>query len=384
MHARLALGLGLASLVLAPVASELRVHRAAQPLTNRWRSRPVAPRGATRLGISFRPPQVEALGLDGPRTLRALLEYPLQVVRLGAYWNHIEPRPDLFDTASLDWQVEAAQIAGKHIVLCVGAVKTFGYPEFFVPRHRLPRPLPERTRIRPDDFASLLAAATEFIGRVVERYKTCTSIIAWQVEHESVDPLGMEHSWRLDRSFVEREVQTVRRADPSRPILMNGYLPVSLPVRLTQWWATRDQGDSLAAAEQLADIVGIDYYPRHALIGLGDLTLYLDGRRSPWQGQRRRALFARLRQRQRPLMISEGQAEPWEAVTTPPSLPGRVMYSCRPEDIIDNYTTCLGWARQADVSLADYLFWGAEYWVLRQQQGDPSYVQAFARILDES
>jgi hypothetical protein len=31
-----------------------------------------------------------------------------------------------------------------------------------------------------------------------------------------------------------------------------------------------------------------------------------------------------------------------------------------------------------------YLFWGAEYWVLRDRSGDPSYLQAFARVLDES
>ena len=48
--------------------------------------------------------------------------------------------------------------------------------------------------------------------------------------------------------------------------MMNGFLPTSLPVRLSQWWQTRDQGDSLAVAQRLADMVGIDYYPRHALI----------------------------------------------------------------------------------------------------------------------
>ena len=31
-----------------------------------------------------------------------------------------------------------------------------------------------------------------------------------------------------------------------------------------------------------------------------------------------------------------------------------------------------------------YLFWGAEYWLLRSQSGDPSYVQAFARVLENA
>src|SRR5919199_993319 len=206
---RAAIGLATAALA-APLACELRLRRPRQPLTDAWRSRPVEPRGATRLGISFRPPQVEALGLDGRATLSALLAHPFELVRLGAYWN------------------------------------------------------------RP-------------------------SIIAWQVEHEAVDPLGFEHSWRLDAAFVEREVTAVRRADPSRPILLNGFLPASVLAGLAQWWRTRDQGDSLAFALRTADIIGIDHYPRHALVGLGGATLYLDGDRGPWQARRRARLFAMAR-----------------------------------------------------------------------------------------
>ena len=29
-----------------------------------------------------------------------------------------------------------------------------------------------------------------------------------------------------------------------------------------------------------------------------------------------------------------------------------------------------------------YLFWDAEYWMLRKQSGDTSYIQTFARILE--
>ena len=37
--------------------------------------------------------------------------------------------------------------------------------------------------------------------------------------------------------------------------------------------------------------------------------------------------------------------------------------------------------RQAFV-LDAYLFWGAEYWLLRDLRGDPSYLGAFARVLE--
>jgi hypothetical protein len=356
----------------------LRITRAERPLTDRWRQVPVESRGATRLGISFRPLQAEGLGLEPRATLAALLEHPYEVVRLAALWNQIEPAPDVFDPSHLDWQVEASERAGKQVILAVGAVKNFGYPEFFVPKHRLPAPLPEGTLVSEASHAELLQAATGFVGRVVERYRGHDSIVAWQVEHEAVDPLGIEHSWRLTTGFVKREMAEVGRLDPSRPILLNGFLPMSAPVAAQQWWRTRDQGDSLALAEEAAGMVGIDVYPCHALGAAGGFTAYLD---APAWRERARRVVERAAARGRRLIISEGQAEPWEAVTTPPSPAGRVMASCPPERVIQNYNRCMALARESGGALEAYLFWGAEYWLARQQTGDGSYLGAFERIL---
>ncbi|HKN49883.1 MAG TPA: hypothetical protein VJ010_06610, partial [Actinomycetota bacterium] len=153
-------------------------------------------------------------------------------------------------------------------------------------------------------------------------------------------------------------------------------------VRLDQWWRTHDQGDSLSVAMQMADVVGIDFYPRHGLISVAGRTLYLDGAARPWEQARRRELFDWATSAGHKVMISEGQAEPWEAVTVPPSPQDQAMYSCPPERVIENYNRCMGWS-QAATSPWAYLFWGADYWVLRQHQGDPSYLGAFGRILAE-
>ena len=48
------------------------------------------------------------------------------------------------------------------------------------------------------------------------------------------------------------------------------------------------------------------------------------------------AVTAWARTRGRQLLISEGQAEPWEAVTTPPNPADKGMYSCPPERLIEN------------------------------------------------
>ncbi|MBO0684410.1 MAG: beta-galactosidase, partial [Candidatus Dormibacteraeota bacterium] len=196
-----------------------------------------------------------------------MLELPFQVVRLGAYWSRLEPEAGAFQPQDLDWQLEVAERAGKQVIVCLGPVKTFGYPEFFVPDHHLDGPIREGSLVDPRTHRRLLDAATAFVTRVVDRYRSREVVEGWQVEHEAVDPLGMEHSWRLSASFVEEEVRAVRNVDPSRPIVMNGFLPTTLPVELQQWWRTRDQGDSLAVAQRLADVVGVDYYPRHALAG---------------------------------------------------------------------------------------------------------------------
>jgi hypothetical protein len=367
------------------VLTELRVRRAAVALTDRWQRAAVQPRGTTQLGISFRPLQAEALGLEPGAALRSLLAYPFQILRVAAYWDRLEPAPGRLDPGELDRVLDAAEQAGKRVILGVGAVKNFGYPEFFVPAHHLDRPLPEGALVTPRSQARLLQAATEFLTTVVRRQASRDAIIAWQVEHEATDPLGLEHSWRLSEAFVRAEVEAVRAADPAgRPVLMNGFLPTSTPVAVQQRWRTRDQGDSLAVAQRLADIVGIDCYPRHALSSAGPLSVYLDGSQTRRRQRQHRRLLDRAAAAGCRLMIAEGQAEPWEAVTTPPNPAGQVMYSCRPEDLITTYSRLVRLASEWRHVLDSYLFWGAEYWLARDRQGDPSYLRAFARVLDES
>src|SRR5256886_9414010 len=153
--------------------------------------RPVEPRGSQLLGISFRPLQAAALGFDGRAALQSLLVYPYALIRLGAYWNQIEVEPGRFETAELDWQIDAAERAGKHIVLAVGAVKTFGYPEVFVPSHWLTQPLREGSLVRPASHPEPLSGAEQFIARIVTRYRERQSIVPWPLQHQARDPLGV-------------------------------------------------------------------------------------------------------------------------------------------------------------------------------------------------
>jgi hypothetical protein len=372
---------GVGAGVALSLLGELRAGPANRRRTDRWRSLPIPPRSGTRLGLSFRPRQCEDLALAPRETLKTLLDFPYEVVRLAAYWDRIAPSSGVREHDELDWQLEAAERAGKKIIVNLGAVKSFGYPEYFVPPHLLDAPLPEGRLITPETHPHLLDAATAHLIDLVARYADRSSIIAWQVEHDAVDPLGMEHSWRLSREFVQHEVAAVRRADATRPVLLNGFLPMSSFVTAHQWWRTRDQGDSVDVALDLGDILGIDSYPRHALAAAGSWSLYLDGAGGWLPRTRRRRVLRRAIKSDRRVMVTEGQAEPWEAVTVPPDPSGLSAASCPPERVIANYARWQDWTARYGVELDTYLFWGAEYWVLRRNGGDPSYLDAFARVL---
>ncbi len=236
-------GLAGASLlaVVPPLAAGARSSKTHRSMTERWSRAPVEPRRGTRLGISFRPLQAVELGLEPKEALEDLLQYPFDVVRLASYWDRMEKENGQFDPSFLDWQVEAAERAGKSIIICTGAVKSFGYPEFFAPAHRVERTLREGSLVTPSSHPELSSGALWFVRKVVERYRDCPAVVAWQVEHEAVDPLGLEHSWRLSANFVAAEVDAARKADPHRPIIMNGFPPTSWPVAASQRWSTPDR-----------------------------------------------------------------------------------------------------------------------------------------------
>jgi hypothetical protein len=360
----------------------LRLGRASRLLDSAWSTAAVAPPGETALGFSFRLPQAEIMGLEPRAALAELLTLDLGTVRLAALWNRFEHSPGAFDATALDWQVDAAESAGKQVIIGVGAVKNFGYPEFYVPEHQLAIPIREGSLVTRRSHEDLLESALGFITRVVERYRSRKSVIAWQVEHEAVDPLGLEHLWRLSTDFVSAEADLLRRLDPGRPLLLNAFIPMSAAARIHQRWRTRDQGDSLALAVKMADVVGLDVYPRYALAGMGDLSLYLDG---GGRSGRRHLVDAlrRVRSAGRSVMVTEGQGEPWETATNPPNPRGRVPASCPPEGLIANYSACMEAAAEAGLTLSAYLFWGAEYWLAREQLGDSSYLAAIARVASQ-
>jgi len=169
---------------------------------------------------AFGPRQVEAFGLGGQTTLDALLEYPFELLRLGDYWDRIETSGREFDTQQLDWQLAAAERAGKMVILSVGPVKNFGYPEFYVPKHQLDRPLREGALL---SLRFRRAFCLRPRASYPHRHRGRDSVVAWQFEHEAVDPLGSKHSWG-----VRRPVRGRTRDGPHRGAALGASRPSRL------------------------------------------------------------------------------------------------------------------------------------------------------------
>src|SRR5207248_2409932 len=85
-----------------------------------------------QVGYTFSPRQAEYLGVPWRQTYEASLGLDSRIVRLGAYWDDIEPRPGVYDFRALDWQMDLAAQSGRAVVLSVG-MKAPRWPEYFLP-----------------------------------------------------------------------------------------------------------------------------------------------------------------------------------------------------------------------------------------------------------
>lgn len=257
---------------------------------------PLEPRGQVGLGTSFHPRQAEALGLDVRKTLAALLPHPFRVIRLPAYWDRMEPTPGGFDTSELDWQLDQAERAGKEVILCLGPVKSIGYPGYFVPH-----------AADPD-----------------ERLPAHLQPQYWPSSGGAPGTRATPSPWPA--SWPTSPASTSTRATPS---------PASALERVPGPGSSRpcNAGDCFSGRIRRTAV--------RCHRGPGGTVGF--GHRATQPGQPRL-----------------------------PQLPARAGHR--------ELQQCLRWAGRGG-GIDTYLLWGAEYWVMRDLQGDPRHLDAYARIL---
>lgn len=307
-----------------------------------------------RIGATFSARRARWLGLDPAQTLTQVVELGLDPLRLCGYWD--QPPEDL------DWQLDRAAEAGRHVVLTVG-MKAPRWPEFHLPAGQS-LDLPDGGQVAAEH--PIASAALAHVGQMVERFRDRSVIERWQVENEPSNRSG-PHRWWIAPEFTAREVAAVRARD-GRPVTLTAFAHFS---RLVDEFA----GHSILNAEALrgrgtgvepellpllesGDALGVDVYrsigTSRWVAHAGSHLAYL----ARWQ--------AKARERDVALWVTELQAEPWETTAATLWQPRSVA----PTDVADRL------AEVRAAGMGTVLLWGVEYWMAQKQRGNPAWLNA--------
>ena len=310
----------------------------------------------TAIGTSFASWRAQARGLDYRAAFKRLCGMGLAVVRLSASWRNIAT----VGYRDLDWLLTYAAEARQRVVLTVG-MKALGWPEFYLPEG-----------LNPSD-GSVRRRALQHVAGVVRRYRDNPALVAWQIENEPFNRSGPQARW-IPRPVVRNEARLVRSMDPTRPLVVTTFAHFDAGLdrvssRHQSTWKRRLGLTIPAEREALTvlrrgDILGLDVYRSIGFIdesgqeGIGHAAADQLAAVARWQRI--------AREQNKRLWVTEAQAEPWEA------RPREVPLTVQPEDVI---TLVSGLAA---VGIEAVLLWGSEYWLWRQDHGDPRWVEAVA------
>ena len=289
-----------------------------------------------RLGTTFSHKYAKQLNLDWQEAAHQIISLPdLQVIRLCAYWDTIQPARDQFDTSWLDGLITLAHQYDKQIVLAIGR-KVPRWPEFHEPVWAL------------ESALVLHQALLEFIQRLVEYYHRQQIIDVWQVENEPLWDFG-QTQYPIETSVWQQMVDWV-----------SNY--TNQPVMST---TSGERGDWPATAEPV-DVLGINIYP-----------FVYDEEKSEFRSQLIPADIwqAKVAALDKPVWVAELQAEPWLQ-------PGQDILN--PSDwqahfSLQQIKQNLRLVRQ--VGFDTVLLWGAEWWLAVKQHYGINHFWQFAHQL---
>lgn len=143
---------------------------------------------------------------------------------------------------------------------------------------------------------------------------------------------------------MRREVSLVRTIDPERPVVIN------------LWGNELTKRNNFPHAVELADVVGLDLYPRVPWKTVFRKKYY---RRPDDSDGRISGVMKSIRGSGKSVWITELQSEPWGGKD-----------SCTASHVIENAK----WAKK--LSADAVFFWGFEYWVREGLDGNNSYIEA--------
>lgn len=284
------------------------------------------------LGATFSHLQAKTLGQNPRDSYTRLLKLPLTHIRLCAYWSEIQPKPEAWHFAELQWQLQRAQAAHKQVTLVCGQ-KSPRWPEFHLPTWL-------NTPIKHDS-----APLLRYLKKLITQVQPYHCIKAWQIENEPFDPSGPDQQV-IDLNLFTAEVQLVRSLD-HRPIVS------------TVWGNTLLTRASADLLMPLVDRVGIDIYPTVSTNLPTPLPRYYhQWLPSNW-------MRTKIRRSLKPIYCAELQAEPWEANQA--LFLSADQQSMSPAQLKKNIL----FAQSIGIEQIDC--WGTEYWLYAQDTLNQDY-----------
>ncbi len=312
-----------------------------------WRmsQRPEGTTDRIAWGIAFSKPFASEMGLDWKSAYLKILDgLKIKRMRLPVYWQDVEPAPGEYDFSDYDWMIRQADQRGVRVTLVVGR-KVPRWPECNIP--------PWAAGLDEDIQQERVL---ELIAETVRRYLYVPVLERWQVENEPF--LGFGQCPRLDVGFLDKEIALVRSLDPSRPIMMTDSGELSV-------W--------LQPAAR-ADVFGTTMYRTIWSKYVGYIHYSLLTPRFFWF----KANLVHLAYPNRPIIVSELQAEPWGPKPIK-ELPIEEQFkSLSLERFKDN----IRYARE--VGFPEAYLWGAEWWLwMKDKHGHPEFWDEAGKLLRE-
>ncbi len=322
-----------------------------------------------RIGTTFSARQCSYLPVNAKDTLKETLKSPFDLIRLAAYWDELEPRPDAYDFSRLDWQIAKAAAKQIPIVLTIG-MKAPRWPEYFIPSWVLRRlKLPKGGDVSKQAY--LRERTLRFLDAVVRRYRNEHAIRYWQVENEPLDRVGPGFWW-IGPAFVKQEVELVRRLDAMRrPIILTTVTYPNPVLRKFMYLFMRH--DTIDESLRLGDILGVNVYPVVGHRWLVKKSYYWT---TPEERQRYLSnIVKRARRARKPVWVTELQAEPWE--------PNLLVYTDREPPPTGDPAILQPTIEELRALGIEVVFlWGAEYWQFRKSRyKDASWWNEVRRLL---
>jgi len=149
-------------------------------------------------GVTFSKKQAVDLGLDWQNVYVAIIEdLAVKKIRLSAYWDEIEVKPNEYFFDDLDWQINLAQEHKAQVILAIG--------------NRLPR-WPECHTPSWINEQNKEKEILEYIEIVINRYKDRENIVSWQIENEPFLPHFGECP-KLDSVLLDKEIALAKSLD---------------------------------------------------------------------------------------------------------------------------------------------------------------------------